>query len=328
MRALVCLPDSFALDRTAVPYQVPPEPGRWRAIALSALVHGVLLGLLWFSVSWQNMTPATVEAEIWSPQAREAAPPPPEPVPEPPKPIPEPPPKPAPAVRPDTPKAKTADPEIALEQEKKRQREKEKQAEAEAERKHRDDAEKKKLAEQQKRKQQEEAEEAKRKQREEEQQKLAEDQKRKEEQAAAAEEQRKLAEEQKRKQEAEKRARARREEDMRRLLSQAGDGTAGDSEKTAGPKSDNGYASLIANRIKAATIMPPLQEVSSNTPVEFLIELQPNGQLKSVDMVRSSKIPAFDQAVRRAIDRAAPFPPDPATGKVPPSLSISHRPKD
>jgi len=111
------------LNAATVPYQIPAEPGRWRALALAALVHLALLAFLWFGVSWQNTVPVAIEAEIWSPRAREAAPqpeplPPPAAQPEPPKPIP---PKPAPTPEPV---AKTPDPDIALEKKRKQESEK------------------------------------------------------------------------------------------------------------------------------------------------------------------------------------------------------------
>jgi colicin import membrane protein len=45
-------------------------------------------------------------------------------------------------------------------------------------------------------------------------------------------------------------------------------------------------------------------------------------------MTKSSGIAAFDLAVKRAIEKSAPFPPDPATGKVPVNINITHRLKD
>jgi colicin import membrane protein len=128
-----------------VPYKVPKEPGRWRAITLAAIVHAALLALLWIGVRWQSETPVAVEAEIWSQQARDAAPrpqPPPEP-----EPKPEPPEvKPAPEeVEPPAPKP----PDIALEQEKKRLIERkaaEKHEKALADAKKKADAEKKAAA--------------------------------------------------------------------------------------------------------------------------------------------------------------------------------------
>jgi colicin import membrane protein len=101
----------------STPYYVPKEPGRWRALALAAAVHAALLVFLWVGVRWQNDVPVAVEAEVWSPQIKEAAPvapPAPEVKPEPvvkeaPKPVVE-----QPIVKPD----------IALEQEKKRKEQK------------------------------------------------------------------------------------------------------------------------------------------------------------------------------------------------------------
>lgn len=306
------------------------------------LMHGLLLALLWVGVSWQNVTPVAVEAEIWSPQARLAAPPPePPPAPVPqlrPEPVP-PAPPPKPAAVPE-PKVQQPDPEIALEQEKKRKQALEKklaqeQAKKEAlEKKREEELEKKRLAElerknqaeEQKRKQEAAAEE-KRKQAEEEKRRLAEEEKRRQ----LEEEKRKLAEEDRRRQEealAEQRAKKRRDDELKRLQALAGEGVAGDAEKASSPKLDPGYARLIAAKIKSNTILPPLNEIVGNPAVEYAIELLPDGSVKDVRLLRPSGIAAFDQAVRRAIDRAAPFPADPATGRVPASLAILHRPKD
>ncbi|NCW77285.1 MAG: cell envelope integrity protein TolA [Oxalobacteraceae bacterium] len=311
-------------------YQIPSEPGRLRALGLALFVHLVLLGFLWFGVSWQSDTPVAVEAEIWNPVAREAAPPPPpppEPVPEPPRPAPAvEPPKPAPVAEPVKPKL--PDPDIALEKEKKRKQEKE-----DAERKKKEQlAEQKAREEEDKRKKLAEAQEKnkeKKKLAELEKQKLAEEQKQKEQ--TAAEEKKRLAEEQQRKQEelaAEQRAKKRREDDLRRQMQLAGEGGAGDAEKSQGPRSDGGYARRVAGLIKSHTILPQ-SDIPGNPAVEYTVELLPDGSLRGEPkMTRSSGISAFDQAVRRAIDKTAPFPPDPATGKVPSSISISHRPKD
>ena len=313
---------------------IPAEPGRGRALALAALVHFLLLVFLWFGVSWQSDTPTEVEAEIWSPVAREAAPPPPppvaKPIQEPPKPVAvvTPPTPPAPVVQPEPAQQKLAEPDIALEKEKKRKQEKE-----DAERLKKEKlAEKKALEDEQKRKKIADAEEKqneKKKQAELEKTKRAEDKKQKEE--AAAEEKKKLAEEQQRKQEeaaaSEQRARKRREE-IQRLNQMAGDGGAGDAEKSQGPRGDNSYARKVAGLIKSHTILPQ-NDIAGNPAVEFLIELQPDGGLRSEPkMTKSSGIAAFDQAVKRAIEKSTPFPPDPSTGKVPASINITHRLKD
>ncbi len=315
------------MNESAVPYRVPPEPGRMRALGLALLMHVLLLGFLWVGISWQNVTPVAIEAEIWSPTARSAAPPPPEPAPTPepvkPEPV-KPPPKPVA----EPVKQKLPDPDIALEKEKKRKELEKKQAEEKALREkelakkelEKKELEQKRLAEEQEKKKL--AEQEKKKQAEEEKRKQAE---------AAAEEKKKQAEEQQRKleeQQAEQRRKKQREDDLKRLQAQAGDGTSGDAERSAGPKVSASYAQKIGKMIKDATIMPPLTEISGNPAVEYAIELLPDGSVRDVRLLRSCGIAAFDQAVRRAIDRASPFPPDPATGKVPSSLVISHRPRD
>ena len=53
----------------------PPEPrSAWRSLTLALVVHLALFLFLWIGVRWQNETPLVVEAEIWDPQIKEAAP--------------------------------------------------------------------------------------------------------------------------------------------------------------------------------------------------------------------------------------------------------------
>jgi colicin import membrane protein len=60
-----------------------PAPGRWRAITLAMVMHVALFLFFWIGIRWQSETPLTVEAEIWDPQYKEAAPCPRRPSPEP-----------------------------------------------------------------------------------------------------------------------------------------------------------------------------------------------------------------------------------------------------
>ncbi len=326
-------------NESAVPNRVPPEPGRMRAFGLALMMHLLLLGFLWIGVSWQNVTPVAVEAEIWSPTARTAAPPPPEPTPAPqpakPEPVKPEPVKPPPKPVAEPVKPKQPDPDIALEKEKKRKELEKKLAEEKAERTK--ELEKKELEKKELEKKRLADEQEKKKLAEQEKKIQAEEQKRKQDEAAAeekkkqAEEKKKQAEEQQRKQEeqqAEQRRKKQRDDDLKRLQAQAGDGTSGEAERSAAPKVSAGYAQKIGKMIKDATIMPPLTEISGNPAVEYEISLLPDGSVGNVRLLRSCGITAFDQAVRRAIERAAPYPQDAATGKVPSSLVISHRPKD
>jgi len=322
------------LNSNSRQYVIPEEPGGGRASILAALVHFLLLVFLWFGVSWQSDTPTEVEviAEIWSPVAREAAPPPPPPIAESiqesPKPLAAvtPPTPPAAVIQPEPAQKKIAQPDIALEKEKKHKQEKE-----DAERLKKEKlAEKKSLEDEQKRKKIADAEEKQNeKKKQAELEKRADDKKQKEE--AIAEEKKKLAEEQQRKQEesaaTEQRSRKRREE-IQRLNQLAGDGVAGDAEKSQGSRGDNSYARKVAGLIKSHTILPQ-NDIAGNPAVEFLIELQPDGGLRGEPrMTKSSGVEAFNLAVKRAIEKSAPFPPDPLTGKVPVNINITHRLKD
>jgi colicin import membrane protein len=289
------------LSAQVIPYTIPPEPHQWRSVGLALLVHLALLAFLWVGVSWQSLTPTTVEAEIWDPKSRDAAPPPPEPepVPEPPKPAPEPKP-PAPQVVPEPPKAKLADPDIALEQEKKRKQEKERERERERlaeeklaeEKQRREEQEKKQLAEEQKRQKEEQALKDKKK--------LEEEQKRKQEAAAA--------EEQKRKQEqaAEKPKKVRSAEDLERILSQAGDGEAGTAEKkTVAAGSD--CELYLGKTVKSNTSFP---DMPGNPVVTVGIQLTANRMLDVVKVVQPSENVAFDKQVERGLRKSGQFPAD------------------
>lgn len=306
----------------ATPYSVPPEPGRWRAITLAALMHLLLFVFLWIGIRWQNDTPVTIEAEVWSPQPREAAPVP-VPVAEP-----EEQPAPKPAIK-ETPKPVEEEhpvvkPDIALEQEKKRKA-----------------LEKKRLEEEQqaklkKQKEKEEAEKlAKAKAAEEERLR-----KEKLEQAKAAEEERlrkeklekdkKAAEAKRKQQEADAKLLAKiREEDMKRITGgTTGTGGTGDAAKAQGPRGDANYIQGLKSKIKGNTNFLPPSDLTGNPSVEYTVELLPDGSIRSIKKLKSSGITGFDEAVERAIQRSEPYPIDKSTGKVPSSFTFRHSPKD
>lgn len=306
----------------ATPYSVPPEPGRWRALTLAALMHLLLLVFLWIGIRWQNDTPATLEAEVWSPQPREAAPLPvptaePEKQPEPPKPVLKQTPKPAEEERP------VVKPDIALEQEKKRKALEKKRFEEEQQ------------AKLKKQKEKEEAEKlAKAKAAEEERLR-----KEKLEKAKAAEEDRlrkeklekdkKAAEAKRKQQETEEKLLAKfRDEDMKRLANGAtGTGGTGEAARSQGSRADAGYVGRVAAKIKSNIAFNVPEGLADNPPVEYVIDLLPDGSIAGIRKTRSSGVPGFDEAVRRAIEKSQPFPRD-KTGSVPSSIVGIHRPKD
>lgn len=308
------------------PYSVPKEPGRWRAITLAVLVHIALLAFLWIGIRWQNETPIGVEAEIWSPQNQEAAPRPEPPVIEK---KPEPQPEPKPVVQ-ETPKPPVAEPvkenpEIVLEREKKRKaqekrerEEHEKQVKLKQQKLEQERAEKQKKADKErieKQKEKEKAEALAKKEKEAEQAKKL-----------AAE---KLATEKKRKQDAQDAAAAdqRRAEDLKRMLAQAGAGGSGNAATTQGSRADSSYVQKVGARIRSNTVFNVPESLAGNPAVEFAVELLPDGSIRSLNKVKSSGVPGFDEAVQRAIGKSAPFPPD-KTGRVPSSFNVVHHPKD
>ncbi len=92
----------------------PEEPGKKYALALTVLVHLLLLVVLFFGVQWKRSKPEVYEVELWSPTPRPAT----QVVPLPPPPEPEvkPQPKPEPKVEPPPPKK----PDIVVKEEKKK----------------------------------------------------------------------------------------------------------------------------------------------------------------------------------------------------------------
>jgi colicin import membrane protein len=332
----------------STPYNMPKEPGRLRAIVLATLVHALLFGLLWFGIRWQSETPIAIEAEVWDMQPREAAPRP-KPQPEPevkPQATPEPKPVEPPPVAKEIPKPPEVEqrvetPDIALDQEKKRIEEKrrleaEKQKEKERLAKEREEEERQQQIAKQKeeeRLEQEKLAAAKKKAEEErlEKEKLAAAKKK----AEAEQLRKKLAEE---KAEAErlrkeriaaeeKAAEKRHQENLERMAAQAGAAGNGTAPRAQGGRADSGYIGRVAAKIKSNTIYNVPDTLGGNPPVEYEVQLLPDGSLRGMRKIRPSGIPGFDDAVARAIERSAPFPPD-SSGRVPGSFNVIHRPKD
>jgi colicin import membrane protein len=313
-------------NSNGAPYHVPPEPNRWPAIGLAVGVHAMLLAFLWIGVSWQNNTPVAVEAEIWDVTTQTAAPPPapaPEPEPEPETPPPQPAPKavePPPVVEKPQPKQ----PDIALEREKKRKEElKRKQLEEERERELADQkrAEEKKakaLAEKKERELEEKKAKADAEKKEAEKKKKEEAEKKKKEEAdkkkKAAEEQKKLE--------------AARAEEMRRITGAAGNPTStGKAEKSTAPRSDPGYSAAITAKVKGNTSYAGSLDEPGNPTASFRVEQLPTGEIISVKMIKSSGVPAFDDAVEKGIAKSSPLPKK-KDGTVERSLVINFHMKD
>lgn len=288
----------------------PPRNGRWLGpMGLALVAHGLLVIALTLGVQWQNDgEPVTVEAELWSRTPQQAAPravepPPPPPAPTP-APTPAPAPKPAPAPTPAPPPPGPTQAEIATAQAKKK---------AEAEKKEREEDAKKVAA----------AKAA---------EKAAAEKKAAADKAAAEKErQQKLAaekREQERKEAAEEKRLAQiREDQIKRMMGQAGASggpqSTGTAQQSSGPTP--GYAGRVAARIKPNVVFTDV--APGNPRAEVEVRTSPDGSIVSRRLVKSSGNPDWDEAVLRAIDRTATLPKD-TNGTVPSPLVIGLRPLD
>ena len=281
-------------------YRLPPEPSRWGSITLAVVVHAGLLFFLWAGVSWQSTPPVAVEAEVWDMKVQSAAAPP-EPAPEPtvePEP---PPPPPKPVERPPEVEATPKPPDIALEK-----------ARLRAEKLKEEEREKKKLAEQ--------------KLADEKAKKLEEQQKEKQELAEKAKKEKaeKLA---KAKAEAaeQKKLQELRDAEMRRITGAIG--TSGSAAKSTAPHIDSGYTASITAKVKSNTTFLGSTDVPGNPRAVFKVEQLPTGEIISARKIKSSGMPAFDDAVEKGIIKSSPLPKK-KDGTVERTLEIGFSMKD
>lgn len=319
------------------PYRVPPEPSRLPAFMLAVAVHAVLLGFLWFGISWQTSEPVAVQAEVWDMSVQTAAapelPPPPAPEPEP-QPEPEPaPPPPRVAEPPPVERPAPAQPDIKLQREKelkelKERKERELAEKRERERKEelrKEEERKKELAEQKKR------DDAERKEKELAAKKEAE-KKEADKKEAEKKKAEKLAADKAAKEKAEKAAKADaakmakfREEELKRITGAMG--STGSAAKSTAPKADAGYVAAITAAIKSNTAYGGSTTMPGNPKAVFKVEQLPTGEIMSVRLVKSSGVPEFDRAVENGIKKASPLPKK-KDGTVERTLDVNFSMKD
>ncbi|HSV69776.1 MAG TPA: cell envelope integrity protein TolA [Methylibium sp.] len=205
-----------------------------------------------------------------------------------PEPQPEPPPKPAPRAEPPPPPPVNRDAEIARE---KREAEKARLEKRREEEEKREKLEKQRLAEER------EAE--------------------------------KREAEKRKKTEAERQAKldALRAENLKRITGEAdatgAPGSSGTAAQSAGPSAS--YAGRIKARIKPNIVFS--DEVAGNPVASVEVKVAPDGTIVGRRLARSSGVPAWDEAVLRAIDKTEVLPRD-VDGRVPPTMVIDFRPRD
>jgi colicin import membrane protein len=285
-----------------------PPGGMGRGALLALAVHGLLVVALAVSVHWRSQTPQTFSAELWAstpqvaaPRAADStpvAPPPPPPA--------APPPAPTPRVAAPAPPP-AVDAQIAIE--------KARQVKARTEREaaEREKAQRERLAKA-------EREKAER-------DKLAKAEKDRADAKAKAEAQAKREQqEQREKQVEEQRLAKQREDNLKRMLGQAGatgaPGASGTALKDAAPSAS--YAGKLIARIKPNILLT--ENVTGNPAADVEVRASPTGTILSRRLVKSSGNKDWDDAVLRAIDRTGELPRD-VDGRVPPVLVITFTPQ-
>lgn len=314
------------------PYSVPPEPSRLPAFMLAVAVHAVLLGFLWFGISWQTSEPAAVEAEVWDMSVQTAAAPP-LPAPPAPEPEPQPEPEPAPPPRPVEPPpverpAPTPPPDINLKREKERkeQEKRELAEQREQERKEelrKEELRKKELADKKKK---DDAEREKKELAKKEAEKKEADEKKKAEKLAAEKAAKDKAAKEKAAKAAEDAKLAKfRDEELKRMAGAMG--STGSAAKSTGPRADAGYVAAITAAIKSNTAYGGSTTMPGNPKAIFKVEQLPTGEIMSVRLVKSSGVPEFDRAVENGIKKASPLPKK-KDGTVERTLDVNFSMKD
>ncbi len=293
----------------------PPQRGLLRALGLAIVAHALLLAALSLNVQWKSdATVEAVEAELWSAVPQQAAPkleaPPPEPEPQP-QPEPQKVVEPEPAPTPPVP-----DPAIVLEKEKQR-----KAAEEQARQQQllvqKQEAEKKRL--QQQKLEQERLEKEKKDKKE---KKLA------EEKRQAEQDKLKQTQQDKAKAQADaKKLEAQRQENVRRMMGLAGGtgapNSTGTAQKSSGPSAS--YGGKIVARVRPNIVFT--DALPGNPSALVRVRTAPDGTIVGKQLITSSGVKAWDDAVLRALDKTETLPKD-IDGRVPPTIDIGFRPKD
>lgn len=323
---------SLAADRPE--FAPPPQRGTPRAVALALVAHAALIAALTWGVHWKREAENdAVEAELWSTTVQQAAPrlsqpPTPTPAPAPTPAPPPPPPPPAPQVRAPEPPPAPRQPDIALEREKKlkEQKERERELEQAKQQQQKLDAARKAAQEKKELEAKRRAEEEAEDRREAKEKAQLEARKKKEAEAKLQQQQ---AEAAKKKETEAKQAAADRAATLKRMQGLAGATGADDAKGTAlrssGPS--GGYGGKVAAAVRPNVVFPDADLVSGNPGAEFDLKMAPDGTIVGTPkLVKSSGLPAWDEAALRALQKTEKLPRD-VDGTVPGSLIVTLRPK-
>ena len=87
-----------------------------------------------------------------------------------------------------------------------------------------------------------------------------------------------------------------------------------------------GWEAQIAAKVRSRVRLP--DNLTGNPEAVFEVSLLPNMEILSVKLVKSSGIPAYDEAAERAINASSPLPPPPAGVEPGRVLRFPLRPKN
>ncbi len=100
-------------------------------------------------------------------------------------------------------------------------------------------------------------------------------------------------------------------------------------QKAARQSEIDKYKTEISDRIKRFIIAPP--NMQGNPEAEFVVRVLPGGEVLAAPLKKSSGVPAYDDAVERAILKAQPLPlppPDSPIFNEFRELNLTFRPKE
>jgi len=153
------------------------------------------------------------------------------------------------------------------------------------------------------------------------------EQKKKDDEARLAEKRKQDAEDKRKQQLQEQKLAELREQNLKRMMGQAGAtgeaGSTGQAARSAGPSAT--YAGRIRARIKPNIVFS--DPVDGNPEAVVEVKLSPDGTIVGRRLTQSSGVPAWDQAVLRAIEKTEVLPRD-VDGTVPSSMLIAFKPRD
>ncbi len=282
------LPEATAVNLAAPPPET--EQSNTTALVLSALVHLLLVGALFFGVQWRSQAPSSVAVEVWRAAPAPVSPPTPVVKPEPPPP-PKPEPKPEPKVEKIEPPSPVK-PDIAIKDEKEPKKEEPKQPEPKKEEPKKPEVKK----EETKKPVPNREEPDFRKQ-------LAEEQKHIDQQKAVQDQ----------------RARAAAEASQRAQLQ-------ADQAAIASARGLNDYLAKIVGKVRGNISLPP--SIQGNPEAIILVTQLPTGDVLNIKIRKSSGNKQLDEAIERAILKSSPLPKPDQAQFFARELELKYKPRE